>query len=201
MCAEQASDSLLQQTADPEAACLRADARRNRSKILEAAEIAFAEEGVGVPVDEIARRAGVGAGTLYRNFPTKEALFQAVLLRHLEGLAAEARALSAGDRPAEALFAFVSRLAEEGSKRRNLVDALTGAGINIKEALAGAKEEIDAAATVLLRRAQAAGEVRKDVTVADVFSLVMGTCAFAPADTDGSSRQRMITVICDGLGT
>ena len=62
----------------------RADARRNRMAILAAAESAFAEEGIGVPVDEIARRAGVGAGTLYRNFPTKEVLFEAVIRHHME---------------------------------------------------------------------------------------------------------------------
>ena len=67
---------------------MRADARRNRELILAAADAAFADEGLAVPVDEIARRAGVGAGTLYRHFPTKEALFEAVLVAHMDALAA-----------------------------------------------------------------------------------------------------------------
>ncbi|HEX4865705.1 MAG TPA: helix-turn-helix domain-containing protein, partial [Acidimicrobiales bacterium] len=83
---------------------LRADARRNRELILAAADKAFAEEGLGVPVDEIARRAGVGAGTLYRHFPTKEALFEAVLVAHLDGITERARALAEREDPDEALF-------------------------------------------------------------------------------------------------
>jgi AcrR family transcriptional regulator len=181
------------------AAPARADARRNRLAILRAAEAAFAEEGLGVPVDEIARRAGVGAGTLYRNFPTKEALFEAVIRHHMEALATQARELSSSDHPGPALFQFLGHLAEQASLKRNLVDALSGAGVDLKVTLAGVKQEVDAAAEVLLQRAQQAGEVRQDVALPDLFALVMGACRFSGAHPDTGSQSRMIAVVCDGL--
>ncbi len=73
-------------TADPRTRVPRADAVRNLAKILEAAEEVFAAEGIAVPIDEVARRAGVGIGTVYRHFPTKEALFEAIVVARLEGL-------------------------------------------------------------------------------------------------------------------
>lgn len=189
------------QAAAADAVPARADARRNRMAILAAAEAAFAEEGIGVPVDEIARRAGVGAGTLYRNFPTKEALFEAVIRHHMEALATEARELSSSDRPASALFEFLGHLAEQASFKRNLIDALSGAGVDLQAALAPVKQEVESAAEVLLRRAQRAGEVRRDVTLPDLFALVMGACMFSGGDPDTTSQSRMMAVVCDGLRT
>ena len=177
---------------------LRADARRNRDQILAAAEQAFSQDGLGVPVDEIARRAGVGAGTLYRHFPTKEALFEAVVVAHMEQLASEARAALESDTPSEALFGFIARLASEGRTKRNLVDALTGAGIDIKAVAAAPKAEFEQAFAALLEKAQRAGEVRPDLTVADLFGLVMGTCTMAD-ERDESSQRRMLSVVCAGL--
>lgn len=178
---------------------MRADARRNRRLILDAAETAFAEEGLGVPVDEIARRAGVGAGTLYRNFPTKEHLFQAVISHHMEALASQAEALADSDQPGRAFFEFIGHLVTEASKKRNLFDALTGAGVNVKESLVDTKAKVERAAQVLLDRAQRAGEVRADVTLPEVFGLVMGACAFSDPQADSGSQSRMVAVVCDGL--
>ena len=178
---------------------LRADARRNRQQILQAAEALFAEEGVGVPVDDVARRAQVGVGTFYRHFPTKEALFTAVIEAHLERLADAARALSSSEDPGPAFFCFLDRLAEEASSKRNLVEALSGAGINIKTAAARAKEDLESAAGVLLARAQHVGAVRADVSFADLIGLVMGACSAAEYQLTGCSRARMIQIVCDGL--
>ena len=177
----------------------RADARRNRAQILAAAEAVFADEGLGVPVDEVARRAGVGVGTLYRHFPTKEALFEAVILHHIETLRDTARALAESDQPGEALFLFLGHLAREGAAKRNLVEALSGAGINIKDAAGETKEELEQAASHLLARAQEAGQVRADVTMPDLVGLVMGACSAAGSDTSGCSSARMIAIVCDGL--
>jgi AcrR family transcriptional regulator len=177
---------------------MRADARRNRSRILDAAAAAFAQDGLGVPVDEIARRAGVGAGTLYRHFPTKEALFEAVIVEHIEGLVDKARSLAESDHPGTALFEFLGYLAEVGSSKRNLVDALAGAGIDIKANLESSKRQMDESMQVLLRRAQAAGEVRPDVTLADLLGLVIGACMFSGSEAT-ASQDRMIAVVCDGL--
>jgi AcrR family transcriptional regulator len=178
---------------------LRADARRNRQRILQAAEALFAEEGVGVPVDDVARRAGVGVGTFYRHFPTKEALFTAVIEAHLERLADEARALSTSEEPGAAFFCFLVQLAEEASSKRNLVEALSGAGINIKTAAARSKEDLESALGVLLARAQHVGAVRADVSLADLMGLVMGACSAAEYQLNGCSRARMIQIVCDGL--
>ncbi|MDA8045948.1 MAG: TetR/AcrR family transcriptional regulator [Actinomycetota bacterium] len=178
---------------------MRADARRNREQILAAAETAFAEEGLGVPVDQIARRAGVGTGTLYRHFPTKEALFEAVVLEHMAEVAAEAERRARVDPPGQALFDFLGYLAVEGTVKRNLVDALTGAGIDVKSRATESKEAIEAAIQVLLDRAQQAGEVRADIVLADLFGLVMGTCQFAGEHADECSQRRMLAVVCDGL--
>src|SRR5712691_4544222 len=97
----------------PDARPLRADARRNRERVLDAARAAFAAQGLSVPLDEIARHAGVGPGTLYRHFPTKEALIEAVVHDRLQGLAADGAALLDAPDPGAAFFAFLGRLAAE----------------------------------------------------------------------------------------
>ena len=184
------------------AVSMRADARRNRLTILAAAESVFAEEGAGVPVDEVARRAGVGVGTLYRHFPTKEALFEAVIVNHMERIRDEALRMADSDDPGSALFEFLALLAREGAAKRNLVDALSGAGISIKDAAAETKAELEEAAGRLLTRAQESGQVRADVTLAELVGLVMGACTAGEGgggSPTGCSSARMIAVVCDGL--
>ena len=177
----------------------RADARRNRAQILQAAETCFAEQGVVVPIDDIARLAGVGVGTVYRHFPTKEALIEAVVITRMEKLTAQARALATSDDPGAAFFSFLGRLADEGSAKRDLVDALGGAGIDLKQRTSAEKGELTDAIGVLLKRAQASGEVRPDVELDDLFVLVMGACASSPHAESGCSQQRLLSVVCDGL--
>src|SRR5271156_2374714 len=111
---------------------LRADARRNRDRVLEAARTSFGAEGWDVSLDEIARRAGVGAGTVYRHFPTKEALFEAVVFDRLAELVEEARALLDDLDPGSAFWSFVERLAREGALKRDLVEALAHEGIHLQ---------------------------------------------------------------------
>lgn len=178
---------------------LRADARRNRELILAAADAAFAEDGLSVPVDEIARRAGVGAGTLYRHFPTKEALFEAVVVAHMDRLAEYGRELAGSDHPDEALFEFVGRLASEAASKRNLVDALSGAGFDIKATSSESKAAVEEVFQLLLSRAQIAGLVRDDVQPADLIGLVMGSCAMATHERSDCSQSRMVAVVCAGL--
>jgi AcrR family transcriptional regulator len=166
---------------------------------LAAADAAFADEGLGVPVDDIARRAGVGAGTLYRHFPTKEALFEAVLVAHIDRLARYGQELATTDPPDEALFAFVGRLASEAASKRNLIDALSGAGLDVKATSSAAKAALEEVFQVLLARAQDAGLVRRDVQPADLMGLVMGACALATRDRTDCSQSRMLAVVCAGL--
>lgn len=178
---------------------LRSDARRNRELVLAAADQAFAKEGLGVPVDEIARRAGVGAGTLYRHFPTKEALFEAVLVAHMDRITDRASQLAERDDPAQALFEFMTGLGEEAASNKNLIDALAGAGIDVHETASESKHAVEEAFTGLLSRAQKAGCIRSDVTIADLFSLIMGTCALANQPASDASQTRMLAIVFDGI--
>lgn len=178
----------------------RADARRNRVRVLEAAEAVFGSEGLAVPIDVIAERAGVGVGTIYRHFPTKEALFEAIVLSHFERLVDEARQLVNAKDPAEALFGFMARLVEEAVSKRDLAESLAGAGIDVKAAASGFKGHLELAMGELLLRAQREGSVRPDVTIADLMGLVAGTCmATERPGSDPCSPVRMLEVVCDGL--
>jgi AcrR family transcriptional regulator len=178
----------------------RADARRNRARLLAAAEALFAAEGSGVPIDEIARRAGVGVGTVYRHFPTKEILFAAVVRERLERLAAEARVLLAADDPGKALFAFFRSLVEAGATKKDLSDALAAAGVDVASQTAGLASELRDALAELLTRAQRAGAVRADIGAADLYALLAGVLlAMDHRRGDHGLRDRMVAVVMDGL--
>jgi AcrR family transcriptional regulator len=174
---------------------LRADARRNRDKVLRAAREAFAASGYGVPLDEIAARAGVGPGTVYRHFPAKEALFQAVATARVEDLIDDARARADADDPGGAFFGFLARIGEEAAAKRDMPDAI---------AIAGSQQDrLHAAVDVLLRRAQEAGAVRADISTPDLIVLLKGLLASiqdVSADaTDPAVRDRVFAVLTDGL--
>ena len=179
---------------------LRADARKNRARLLAAAEEVFAEKGVSVPIDEVARRAGVGVGTLYRHFPTKEALFVAVVATHLEDLRDESRLLLEAPDPGEALFVFIEHLGQQVLVKHDLADALAEAGIDIKAEMAGEMAEMNDNVQRLIVRAQEAGAIRDDVCVKEVFGLVVGSCMAAKQHgADRGAQERMIGVVLDGL--
>src|SRR3954471_9683973 len=103
----------------------RADAVRNRQRVLSAARAAFAEQGPAVSLDDVARRAGVGAGTVHRHFPTKDALFAAVIADRLRELAGVARSLAGDAQPGRAFFDFFHRMAAEAAQNLALTAALT----------------------------------------------------------------------------
>jgi len=170
---------------------LRADAARNREKVLRAAREAFAESGYGVPLDEIAARAGVGPGTVYRHFPAKEALFEAVATARVEDLLADARSLADSADPGGAFFGYLARTAEESAAKRDLPDA-----ISIEGSL---RDELNAALDLLLRRAQQAGAVRGDVRTPDLIVLLKGMFAGLAGTSDPPLRDLVFTVLADGL--
>jgi AcrR family transcriptional regulator len=175
---------------------LRADARRNRAKVLAAAEEAFAADGLAVPLDDIARLAGVGAGTVYRHFPSKEALFQAVVLDRITQFAEEARGLAAADDPGEVFFDYFVRVIKQASLNRALCDALTeSTGTGFK---ADAGDDFRVAFAVLLERAQAAGAVRGDIDGDDLRALIVG-CLAVERYAPGS--RHLVRVVVDGLRT
>jgi AcrR family transcriptional regulator len=178
---------------------LRADALRNRRRVLEVAQEVFATEGLAVPIDEVARRAGVGVGTLYRHFPTKEALFAAVVLSRLEAAVADAQDRLGSPEPGPAFFGFIEQLVRHASSKKDLLEALGATGSEFKASFGDAKNELRAALAKLLARAQRAGAVRRDATVADVFALIYGPFAAIGRDTDPKARARLLSIVCDGL--
>ena len=178
---------------------LRADAQRNRARVLEAAESVFAAEGINVPVDVIAEKAGVGIGTLYRHFPTKEKLFEAILIGRIADITADALACVNSEDPGRAFFGFLEDLVEETSSKRDLIQALLGAGVEVEEAVAETKQGLEAAVGELLQVAQRAGAVRSDVTTEVVLSLVGATCMAADRPLKTAMPREMLNIVCDGL--
>jgi AcrR family transcriptional regulator len=180
---------------------MRADARRNRARLLQVAADAFAAGGLGVPLDEIARRAGVGPGTLYRHFPTKEALFEAVVHDRLESLVDAARALRDADDAGTALFAFLERLVADAGPKKDLVDALAGAGIDVRARLSTTGDELRDEIHHLLAAAQRQHAVRDDITTADLMALLSGLLlALTPAgNRPPADPHRALAVLRDGL--
>jgi AcrR family transcriptional regulator len=180
---------------------LRADAQRNRLRVLEAAESVFAAEGISVPVDVIAEKAGVGVGTLYRHFPTKEKLFEAILLSRVIDITADARSRLTAEEPGAAFFGFLEHVVAESALKRDLIQALAGAGIEPDQVVVETKAELEVAVGELLRRAQDAGAVRSDITATVVLSLVGATCLAADRSNPIAAPMEMLTIICDGLRT
>ena len=177
---------------------LRADAARNRARVLDVAYETFAAEGLSVPIDEIARRAGVGAGTVYRHFPTKEALFAAVIENRMQRLVDDGSALLESEGPGEALFAFLrSMVLQWGAADRGLVDALAGYGIDIACAAPDAEDAFKAMLGELLRAAQEAGTARPDVDMREVKAILVGCQAMQAYDS--ALAERATDVVIDGL--
>ncbi|ESZ99941.1 hypothetical protein CcI156_21635 [Frankia sp. CcI156] len=184
----------------PVAPAMRADARRNRARVLKAAQEAFASVGLQVGLDEIARRAGVGAGTVYRHFPTKEALFDAVILDRAQRLVDRAEELADAPEPGAAFFAFISGMHRESAAKRDLIDAVAGIGVDITASLTDVNRGLWAAVEVLMRRAQQAGTVRTDVDIT-LLKVLLRAVFIANDGVGGGPKEAdgVMAVICDGL--
>jgi AcrR family transcriptional regulator len=179
---------------------MRTDAVKNRQRILDAAEEVFAAEGVAVPIDAVAERAGLGVGTLYRHFPNKEALFEAIVMDRITQLVATAKEFELAEDPGQALFSFLQEFAAQASSKRDLFEALGSAGIDLKARCAEIVEELMRNVDVLLSRAIAAGAVRGDVPANEVVSLIVGTChAAGDSGVTDAGLGRMVAVVLDGL--
>ncbi|TPW73006.1 TetR/AcrR family transcriptional regulator [Schumannella sp. 10F1B-5-1] len=170
----------------------RADAARNFDALVEAARAVFAADGAGASLEEIARRAGVGIGTLYRNFPTRDDLIEAVYVGEVEALVVAAAATE--KLPAEkALGAWLRRFVEYIGTKHALIE-----GLNRESTVfAQCRAVMYGSGEPVLARAQAAGAVRDDVNISDVVRLVSGVAAVAV--DDDAQRQRLIGLALDGL--
>ncbi|MFF0306238.1 TetR/AcrR family transcriptional regulator [Streptosporangium sp. NPDC004379] len=177
----------------------RADARRNREIVLRTATRVFAEEGLEVSIGRIAQRAGVGAGTVYRHFPSKEILVEAVLAEHVKDLVAAADRWAARATPGDALFGFLLEVIEKSGGRRHICDALTADGSWPRAVLAGAAQRFHEALERLLRDAVQAGAIRADVRADDLSALTVGGGALRSAHRDRERGMRLVRVLLDGL--
>ena len=180
---------------------LRADARRNREQVLQTAQRLFATDGLGVSLDEIARRAGVGPGTVHRHFPSKEALYLAVAIDQLEDLIAEADVLATTDDP-QALFTLLSRMMASGAENVTVKSALVAAELDLRTAAPDVAVALTRHVAELLDRAQAAGAVRDDLAVEEVMALVAGAFAairHADAETSRERSAHIAQIILDGM--
>ncbi|MEV0616543.1 helix-turn-helix domain-containing protein [Nonomuraea sp. NPDC050404] len=180
---------------------LRADARRNRDRLVAEARAAFEQDGVTASLEDVAARAGVGIGTLYRHFPTREALLEAVLRERFDALGAEARTLLGHARPREALITWAHGFAAAGTTFRGLTAALSATLRDESSALHASCVSMRAAGEALLARAQHSGEIRADLTVIDLSTLVFGVAwayeqnsGWGPGDLD-----RLFRLLFDGL--
>lgn len=179
---------------------LRADAARNRARLLDVATEVFTTRGVAVPTEEIARAAGVGVGTLFRHFPTKEALLEAVMVRRLESIAAMTAQLEAGTDPAEAFFACFRLVVEQSTGKNEFAQALAAAGVDVHASLREPTQEIQARLAGLLSGAQQTGAVRPDLRLPELVALLVGTGAtMEQLGADPAARERIFEVVFHGL--
>jgi AcrR family transcriptional regulator len=168
---------------------LRADARRNLERVLDAATEVFAASGPDVSIDEIARAAGVGHGTVFRRFPTKDDLMYAVIERHVAQMCAFAAEALESDDPGEAFFGFAHRVAELAMSTPGLHKCVVHCGEKPRGA------ELDELSRKVIARAQRAGALRSDLEPADVGPLIRAALMAAPA----GQWRLYLDVVLDGL--
>ena len=174
----------------------RADARRNYEKILRAAGDAFNEHGTAASLEDIARRAGVGIGTLYRHFPTRQALLEATYIDEVEEMSAKASQL--GDlEPWDALVTWLRSFVRFAATKRALSDEMLNTMDAEAEVFVACRAAISEAGDLLLQRAQASGDVRQDTNISDVARMVSGIASIRAADP--GQIDRILEMALDGL--
>ncbi|TDD19203.1 TetR family transcriptional regulator [Nonomuraea diastatica] len=179
---------------------MRADARRNRDRLLAEARTAFLDHGTDASLEDVAARAGVGVGTLYRHFPTREALLAELLRERFDALAAGARQLAGHPSPREALIIWTLDFVRTTTVYRGLTAAVTATLHDPASALHASCEAMRGAATALLTRAQEAGEVRADVAPLEFLALVAGA-SWAREQMPGAGVRgdRLFLLLFEGL--
>lgn len=179
----------------------RADARRNHDRLIAVAKTAFAEIGPEVSLDEIARRAGVGIGTLYRHFPTRDSMVEAVYRREVEQLAAAATRLLGSLPPAAALHEWMRLFVDYIATKKVMASAL-GAIVDCSSALyAASGVQLGEAMTLLVRHGVAAGAIRPDIDAIDLLRALVGFTLGNSSPGWQASALRLIEILMDGLRT
>ena len=177
----------------------RADGLRNRERLMEAAKAGFADMGADVSLEDIARRAGVGIGTLYRHFPSRDAIVEAVYRREVQQLADAATWLLEARAPGAALHEWMRLFVDYIATKKLIASALGSIAGGASDLYASSGARIKDAMTLLVRRARAHGDIREDVDAADVLRALFGlTYGNADAGWEVSAR-RLIDILMDGL--
>jgi len=177
----------------------RADSARNRQSLIDAAKAGFAEFGLNVSLEEIARRAGVGIGTLYRHFPSREAVVEAVYRREVEQLAEAVPRLLETSPAGEALHKWMHLFVDYIATKRLIAPSLAAAASRGSSLHASSVELITGAITTLVKRAVAGGDVRKDVDASDLLRALVGVSYGNPDVGWEASARRLIDILMDGL--
>jgi AcrR family transcriptional regulator len=177
----------------------RADAVRNRELVLEAAKVVFSAGGADASLEAVARRAGVGIGTLYRHFPTREALYEAVYRREVEQLGDLAEQLKNEAKPVDALRRWLGANVEFVATKKGMSAALAVAAQGSPELRSYTFDRLTKAAGALLDRAVAAGEIRSDVSPEDLLRTLIGMCYLHDQPGWQSTVSRLLDVFVDGL--
>ncbi|WP_406294449.1 TetR/AcrR family transcriptional regulator [Embleya sp. NBC_00888] len=189
-------------TEQPPARAMRADARRNYERLIVAAGEAFSEHGPDAPLDDIVRRAGVSPGTLYRNFPTRHALLEAVFHDGVEGLCSEAQALLGAPVPEEALATWLRSVIAYATTYRGLAASLMATMLEQESTASSCHTRMRSAGAALLLRAQQAGTVRKDTDISDLLKIANGIAwAIEQAPSDAGQTDRLLELTMGGLRT
>lgn len=195
--AASAPASAMRTDAAPPARAMRADARRNHERLLTEARSAFAEHGTDASLEDVARRAGVGIGTLYRHFPNRDALLSAVFEEAAGDLLARSRELLRSPEPCAALVTWLREMVTHAGEYRGLARSLMSVSDDDTSALARCSGPIRQAGGALLSRAQEAGTVRPDVAVTDLLQLTHAIALAAeetPGDPDLADRLLYLTL-------
>ena len=176
----------------------RTDALRNRERILEVAKGAFTRHGADASLDDIAKQAGVGAGTLYRHFPTRDALIEAVYRSEVDKLAAAAHGFAAAMSPVEALRAWLLLFVDYIAAKHIIAPALNSVAGGSSRLYEGSRSMVQGAIEELVKRAKKSGDVRRDVDASDLLRAVIGVSYVASGGDWQQSARRLVDILMAG---
>lgn len=176
----------------------RIDAQRNRERILEIAKEAFSRDGADARLDEIAKRAGVGSGTLYRHFPTRDALIEAVYRSEVEKLVAAQQKYAATMPPVEALRAWMLLLVDYIAAKHIIAPALNAVVGGASKLYESSRSQIQGAMEALVQRAKKSGEMRRDVDASDLLRAMIGVSLVGSGPDWQHSAKRLVSILIDG---
>jgi AcrR family transcriptional regulator len=176
----------------------RTDALRNRERILDVAKGAFTRHGADASLDEIAKQAGVGAGTLYRHFPTRDALIEAVYRSEVEKLAGAAHGFAAAMSPIEALRAWLLLFVDYVAAKHIIAPALNSVAGGPSRLYEGSRSLVQGAIEELVKRAKKSGDVRRDVDASDLLRAVIGVSYVGSGGDWQQSARRLVDILIAG---